>query len=48
MEDAVAKEIVIEVRPDKHYRVTGNRMAFVDQVLTMEDCSIWPVEEPQQ
>lgn len=44
LEEALSKEVVIEVRKDKHFRVTGNRMAFVDQVLIMEDCSIESVE----
>lgn len=40
MEEALTKEIYITIRKDKHYRVTGDRMAFVDQVLIMEDCKL--------
>ena len=44
MEDAVQKEIWVTIRKDKHYRIIGDRMAFVDQVLIMEDCKIWQPE----
>jgi len=41
-EEALSKEILITIRKGKRFRVTGDRMAFVDQVLIMEDCKIWP------
>jgi hypothetical protein len=44
MEDSVEKEILLTIRKDKHYRVIGKRMAFVDQVLTLEDCTLWQPE----
>lgn len=45
LEQELTKEIVIELRKNKHYRITGDRLAFVDQVLVMEDCKLWQVEE---
>ncbi len=39
-EASLTKEILITVRKDKRLRVTGDRMAFVDQVLIMEDCKV--------
>lgn len=44
MEDAVEKEILLTIRKDKHYRVIGKRMAFVDQVLILEECELWQPE----
>src|SRR5689334_1930805 len=46
-EDSVRKEVLVTVRKGKNYRVTGERMAFVDQVLVMENCTLWPPEEQQ-
>lgn len=40
MEEALTKEILVTIRKDKHYRIIGDRMAFVDQVLIMEDCKL--------
>jgi hypothetical protein len=40
MEESLTKEISVTIRKDKHYRITGDRMAFVDQVLIMEDCKL--------
>ena len=48
MEDAVEKEILVTIRKDKHYRVIGKRMAFVDQVLILEDCELWQPENLPQ
>ena len=45
MEDALTKDIIVKLRKDTHYRITGERMAFVDQVLVMEDCKLWLVED---
>ena len=44
MEESLSKEILITIRRGKHLRVTGDRMAFVDQVLIMEGCTLVPVE----
>ena len=40
MEDALTKDVIVKLKKDMHYRITGERMAFVDQVHVMEDCSI--------
>jgi hypothetical protein len=48
MEDAVEKEIMLTIRKDKHYRIIGKRMAFVDQVLILEDCELWQPENLPQ
>jgi len=45
MEESLTKDVVVELRKNTHYRITGDRMAFVDQVLIMEDCKLWLVEE---
>jgi len=45
MEPSLEKEILLTIRKDKHYRIIGDRMAFVDQVLTMEDCKLWQPEK---
>lgn len=44
MEESVEKEILVTIRKGKHYRIIGDRMAFVDQVLIMEDCKLWQPE----
>ena len=45
MEDALTKDVIVQLRKDTHYRITGERMAFVDQVLVVEDCKLWLVED---
>jgi hypothetical protein len=45
MEPTISKEIMLTIRKDKHYRIIGGRMAFVDQVLIMEDCKLWQPEQ---
>ena len=45
MEESLTKEVIVQLRKNTHYRITGDRMAFVDQVLIMEDCKPWLVED---
>jgi len=45
MEESLTKEVIVQLRKNTHYRIIGDRMAFVDQVLIMEDCKPWLVEE---
>ena len=40
MEESLTKEITITIRKGTYFLVTGERMAFVDEQLIMEECQV--------